>query len=1606
MIHDTGLVISRADGLRARRHDLFNIPQTAFHWEIRTMFSLSLVQRRKGGSQFARRWRKRSSPARKRRAARHARLERLEDRCLLTTFASGDVFLDIPDQGTITSTINVPDALAVGDINVTVDIAHTRDKDLDVFLVGPDATEVELFTDVGGNGDNFQGTTLDDQAATLITLGSAPFAGSYQPEGSLANFEGKPASGDWTLRVTDDQRRGVGTLNGWSIDINLTRVPNDPLFSDQWGLNNTGQTGGTWDADIDAPEAWTITTGSMSTVVAVLDTGIDYTHEDLYLNIWLNEGEIPAGLASNLIDADADGLITFRDLNDAANAGFVTDLNGTSYIDAGDLLADPTWEDGSDTDGNGYVDDLIGWDTYDGDNDPMEGAGESHGTLVAGILGAVGDNGVGITGVSWRVRFMAMRYKPTLHDCVIGDAVESLDYTVTMGAPISHLSYGWSENSPEMYDAIDRARAADQLFVTTAGNQSSDLDSPSFDRYPAEWDLDNILTVAAVDQNNELASFSNWGLTSVDLAAPSPDILSTRPGNTYALGGGTSSAGPHVSGVAALLHSLHPDWTATQIKDRILSTVDPLPSLAGKTVSGGRLNAAAAVATTRVPNDPLFSDQWGLNNTGQTGGTWDADIDAPEAWTITTGSMSTVVAVLDTGIDYTHEDLYLNIWLNEGEIPAGLASNLIDADADSFITFRDLNDAANAGFVTDLNATGYIDGGDLLADATWADGNDTDANGFVDDLVGWDFQDGDNDPNPINDPYENPGEKRHGTMVGGIIGAIGDNGVGITGINWEVRLMPLRIPTADILLTKGAQTLDYAVAMGASISHSISAQASEFPSEMYDAIDRARAADHLFVVAAGNASSDLDSPSYTRYPASYDLDNIIAVAAVDKNNEFPSFSNWGLTSVDLAAPSPENISTELANTYGPAAGTSSAAPYVSGVAALLRSLHPDWTATQIKDRILSTVDPLPSLAGITVSGGRVNAAAAVAPPSTSITIDDVTVTEGDAGTVDAVFTVTLSEPSTDTVTVQFATADDTATAGSDYVATSGTLEFSGSAVTQTVTVQVNGDLAPEAVETFFVNLANATGAVIQDSQGVATIQDDEPNVPPVADAGGSYSGDEGSNVTLDASGSYDPDGTITSYEWDLDNDGQYDDATGVSTTFNSTDDGVLTVGVKVTDDDGAFDTAQATVTVNNVAPTADAGGPYTTDEGVDVTLTAVGSTDPGGDIVSYAWDLDNDGQYDDATGVTATFNSATAGTYTVGVLVTDDDDASDTDTATVTVNPASTTKFFVVDTDADDTFQYQADGSLVTNTDLAAGNTDPRGATSNAAGTTVWVMDKDKMVYVYDADGTVQGSWTAEGLRSPEGIGTDGADIWIVDGRAKRVFQYSGAAARTSGSQAASSNFALDGSNGKAKGLTTDGNSLWVVNDNKVDTVFKYTTSGTLLGSWTIDTANSKPIGITIDPGNVNDIWIVDSGKDQVFQYSGAAGNTSGSQAYSALFNLAASNTNPQGIADPPSGLSTADVGTIGSAAAALATVGQAVSSDLVTSGFEPALSTAGQSDLDANAVDRVIASDSPGVGASGRGESAALSSETVLSLEEVLDEMEGEPLDDDLLEGLALELI
>jgi hypothetical protein len=243
-----------------------------------------------------------------------------------------------------------------------------------------------------------------------------------------------------------------------------------------------------------------------------------------------------------------------------------------------------------------------------------------------------------------------------------------------------------------------------------------------------------------------------------------------------------------------------------------------------------------------------------------------------------------------------------------------------------------------------------------------------------------------------------------------------------------------------------------------------------------------------------------------------------------------------------------------------------------------------------------------------------------------------------------------------------------------------------------------------------------------------------------------------------------------------------------------------------------------------------------------------------------------------------------------------------------TVYDDDATKFYVPNdaSSGDRTYEYGALGTSVENYAINSGNTAPRGAASTAAGTTVWVVDANKKVYVYNTSGGLLGSWTAGSLANNaavEGVATNGTDVWIVDAKQDKVFRYTNAAGLRSGSQNAASSFNLNGSNSSPKDIVTDGANLWVVNDSTTDSVFKYTLSGSLVGSWTITGAGSSPTGITLDPSGGGTLWTVDSGTDRVYQFDNARGVTSGSLSPSSSFALAAGNTNPQGIADPPVGL-------------------------------------------------------------------------------------------------------
>jgi large repetitive protein len=303
-------------------------------------------------------------------------------------------------------------------------------------------------------------------------------------------------------------------------------------------------------AKINAPAAWDVSTGSPNVVVGDIDTGIDYTHPDLGANVWTNPGEI----AGNGIDDDH----------------------------------------------NGYVDDIHGWDWVSNDNDPMDDHG--HGTHTSGTVGALGNNGAGVAGVNWNVRIAGLKFLNAQGSGSTSNAIKALQYAVDKGMKVTNNSWGGGGYSQGLADAITAAGTAGDLFVAAAGNNSSNNDTLA--SYPASYSMDNIIAVAATTSADGLASFSNYGATSVDLGAPGSGILSTLPGNTYASWSGTSMATPHVTGAAALLWAVHPSWTYGQVRDRILCTAAAIPALAGKTVTGGRLDLGAALGAGTCGSSP------------------------------------------------------------------------------------------------------------------------------------------------------------------------------------------------------------------------------------------------------------------------------------------------------------------------------------------------------------------------------------------------------------------------------------------------------------------------------------------------------------------------------------------------------------------------------------------------------------------------------------------------------------------------------------------------------------------------------------------------------------------------------------------------------------------------------------------------------------------------------------------------------------------------------------------------------------------------------------------------------------------------------------------
>ncbi|MBC2604256.1 S8 family serine peptidase [Puniceicoccus vermicola] len=496
------------------------------------------------------------------------------------------------------------------------------------------ATKEDLQEWMSVNGYYLRGQL--STAPVFIVATSSPALNSV--DSIVRSFEEAFLAGqpDWDLR---------GVAEADNIGFFSGTIPDDEDFYIQWALENTGQwSGSTEGADIGATIAWNVGTGSSDVVVAVVDSGVQLDHPDLKENLWTNVYEIPG-----------DGI-------DNDQNGFIDDVNGWDFV------------------GNSWDPNSSSTAVLKPDNDPSDQNG--HGTHVSGIIGARGNNGIGISGVCWKVSIMPLKIGSSGRWISFSAAIDATNYAVSNGAKMINNSFGGfgrpeARNPPILYeDAIRAASNADVLFIAAAGNALLDeppVDTDQVPYYPSCYDVPNVISVAASDYNDDLASFSNYGASTVDLAAPGDTIYSTYPESSYALISGTSMAAPQVTGALALLKSVS-SVNGQGLKSRLLSTVDKLGAFSGAVATGGRLNVQAMLGATEDsdPGDtPVIGGQFSITDVAISDpksispyNNGDGFINPGETvvveYTITNIS-DTTAYVIYSDIEASPEELYTNI---------------------------------------------------------------------------------------------------------------------------------------------------------------------------------------------------------------------------------------------------------------------------------------------------------------------------------------------------------------------------------------------------------------------------------------------------------------------------------------------------------------------------------------------------------------------------------------------------------------------------------------------------------------------------------------------------------------------------------------------------------------------------------------------------------------------------------------------------------------------------------------------------------------------------------------------------------------------------------
>ena len=1241
-------------------------------------------------------------------------------------------------------------------------------------------------------------------------------------------------------------------------------TPNDTYYTNGglWGMYGSdspvasGPAGTTNAWGSNAEQAWNNNiTGSRSIVVGIIDEGVQTTHPDLNDNIWVNPYEV---------------------------AG-----------------------DGIDNDGNGYVDDIHGWDFFHNDNTVYDAGEDAHGTHVAGTIGGEGNNSSGVVGVNWAVTMISTKFLGPTGGST-SNAVKALDYLTDLknrhGINIvaTNNSWGGGGYSQSLHDAIIRSAKKDILFVAAAGNSTSNNDTTA--SYPSNYNTlvgtstqtaaayDAVIAVASITNTGAISSFSSYGATTVDIGAPGSSITSSVPVNTYATYNGTSMATPHVTGAVALYASAQGSTiSAASIRNAILTSAVPTTSLTGKTTTGGRLNVYEAIRKLSFVD--LDKAVYGSSQVAGISLT-------SSAANLNSGVADTVVV----SVRSTSETTPISVTLTETGINTGLFTGTLQLGSGTPVADSTLQVAHNDTITVQYAALNLSDTATVDAQAP---------------------------------------------SISAINASPGATTATVTWTTGEASIARVRYGLSPSTLTQTWNGSQYVTSHSAVLNGLAAATTWYYQIEVTDAVGNTGSSSVLSFTTQNPAAilyvDDDQGATFERFftaafaanSLAYDTWNVSAAGVLPTGQDLQRYrivvwntgSDYNSVNAGLSVAEQSAITQYL---------TTGGRIFISGQDVLYNGVSVDFQTNYLK--IASFTNDVATAAhtesGVAESLITNGMSLPVTAPADfgSLYVDSVAPAAGAVGLLQHGVTTAAAPFSGISYrgdyanggfgivfsTLPFESLSSTAAAPNNQATfLRKTFEFlSGEA---TIGINVSSP-APSAITTeggsqvsFTVVLASQPSADVTIPVQSSDVTEGTVAVTSLTFTPVNWSTPQ--TITVTGVNDAVDDGNIG-----------YSILLGAASSADASYNGLNPADVSLSNTDD--DTAGITVSSLSGSSTTESGGVVTftvrlNSEPVANVTVPVSSSDTTEGVVSAASLVFTSANWNVAQTVTVTgvddtiFDGSVA--YTIVLAAATSTDAlynginpADAALTNIDNEAAPATKFYVVDdATVNRTFEYDVNGTPIENYPTNSGNAAPRGVATVVAGDKLWVVDANRNVYIYNNSGALLGSWLAGSMANNatvEGVATDGTNIWIIDARSDRVFYYANAASRLSGTQAATTSFLLASGNVAPKDIVfgTEGgvNYLWTVNATaSLDRVFRYTLNAsgvaTAVTSWTLNTQNANPTGITLDPSNASmDIWISDNGTDRVYRYANA--RTLTTPVLTSSFALAATNLNPQGIADPP----------------------------------------------------------------------------------------------------------